>query len=188
MNLSSKAKNLIFLNELNLKNSKIPKFLKYTVEEIKISRNEIINNIQNNLGNKIIIRSSFYLEDSKNYSMAGEFEGSSNLVNNRKNISTAINKILFQYKQKSKKRYHYLKSEIIFQNFVSKTTFSGVLTNFCIKDGSNYFVVNYDDISGNTDTVTAGSKIGERVINIFRDETRYIISNRIKKLLKQQKK
>ena len=183
MNLSSKAKNLIFLNKLNLRNSKIPKFLKYTVEELKKSKYEIIKDIKKKLDKKIIVRSSFYLEDSKNFSMAGEFEGSSNLNNNKKNIIDAINKILIQYKNKSKKKFHYLKSEIIFQNYISKSVFSGVLTNFCIKDGSNYFVVNYDDISGSTDTVTSGSKVGERVINIFRDETKNIRSNNLKKII-----
>ena len=187
MNLSTKAKNLIFLKKLDLKNSKIPKFLKYTVEELKVSKNEIIKNIQNSLSKKIIIRSSFYLEDSKNFSMAGEFEGYSNVNNNKKNIISAINKILIQYKKKSKKKFHYLKSEIIFQNYISESIFSGVLTNFCIKDGSNYFVVNYDDVSGSTDTVTSGSKVGERVINIFRDEIKNIRSNNLKKIINATK-
>ena len=183
MNLSSKAKNLIFLNKLNLRNSKIPKFLKYTVEELKKSKHKIIKDIKKKLEKKIIVRSSFYLEDSKNFSMAGEFEGSSNLNNDKKNIIDAINKILIQYKKKSKKKFHYLKSEIIFQNYISESVFSGVLTNFCIKDGSNYFVINYDDTSGSTDTVTSGSKVGERVINIFRDEIKNIRSNNLKKII-----
>ena len=187
MNLSTKAKNLIFLKKLYLVNSKIPIFLKYTVEELKSNQIEIIKNIQNNLSQKIIIRSSFFLEDSKKFSMAGEFEGSSNVQNNKKNIINAIKKILVQYKKKSKKKTHYLKSEIIFQNYISKSIFSGVLTNFCIKDGSNYFVINYDDISGNTDTVTSGSKIGERVINIFRDETDHIRSDNIKRIINAAK-
>ena len=187
MNLSSKAKNLIYLNELNLRKSKIPKFLKYTVKELKESQTEIIRNIKKNLNKKIIIRSSFYLEDNKNFSMAGEFEGYSNLNNNKKNIINAINKIFIQYKRKSKKKFHYDQSEIIFQNYISESIFSGVLTNFCIKDGSNYFVVNYDDISGNTDTVTSGSKVGERVINIFRDETKNIRSNNLKRIINATK-
>ena len=71
MNLSTKAKNLILLKKLNLVNSKIPIFLKYSVEELKLSQNTIIKNIQSNLSEKIIIRSSFFLEDSKKFSMAG---------------------------------------------------------------------------------------------------------------------
>ena len=53
---------------------------------------------------------------------------------------------------------------------VFNSKLSGVLTNYCIKDGSFYYVINYDDISGSTDSVTSGSKTGGRVINIFRDE------------------
>ena len=135
------------------------------------------------MSKEIIIRSSFYLEDSKKYSMAGEFEGSTNLNNNKKNIDNAINKILIQYKKKSKKKINFLKNKIIFQNYISDTIYSGVLTNFCIKDGSSYFVVNYDDISGNTDTVTSGSKVGGRVINVFRDEIKNVRSNNLKKVI-----
>ncbi len=76
LDLSTKAKNLIFLKKLNLVNSKIPVFLEYSVEELKLSQNTIIKHIQSNLSEKIIIRSSFFLEDSKKFSMAGEFEGS----------------------------------------------------------------------------------------------------------------
>ena len=46
MNLSTKAKNLILLKKLNLVNSKIPIFLKYSVEELKLSQNTIIKNIK----------------------------------------------------------------------------------------------------------------------------------------------
>ena len=105
MILSSKAKNLIILDKLNLKNSQIPKFFKYTIEEINENKFRVIDNIKKNLKQKIIIRSSFYLEDSKHYSMAGEFEGFSNINNNKKNIIYAINNLLKQYKKKSKKKY-----------------------------------------------------------------------------------
>ena len=144
MNLSSKAKNLIFLNKLNLRNSKIPKFLKYTVEELKKSKHKIIKDIKKKLEKKIIVRSSFYLEDNKNFSMAGEFEGSSNLNNDKKNIIDAINKILIQYKKKSKKKFHYLKSEIIFQNYMAQVfpiSLKGIQPLYCPRttDGPLYF-------------------------------------------------
>ena len=46
MILSSKAKNLIILDKLNLKNSQIPKFLKYTIEEINENKFRVIENIK----------------------------------------------------------------------------------------------------------------------------------------------
>ena len=84
MKLSTKAQNLIILNGLRLKKSKIPKFIKYTVEEWILYENEIVKASLKKLNKKIIIRSSYILEDSEKYSMAGEFEGFSNVINAKK--------------------------------------------------------------------------------------------------------
>ena len=84
MKLSTKAQNLIILNGLRLKKSKIPKFIKYTVEDWILNENEIIKASLKKLNKKIIIRSSYILEDSEKYSMAGEFEGFSNVINKKK--------------------------------------------------------------------------------------------------------
>ena len=71
------------------------------------------------------------------------------------------------------------------QNMILNTQLSGVLTNFCIKDGSFYYVINYDDTSGSTDSVTSGSKTGGRVINIFRDDITGVRSKKLKKVMYQ---
>ena len=70
---------------------------------------------------------------------------------------------------------------------ILNTQLSGVLTNYCIKDGSFYYVINYDDVSGSTSSVTSGSKTGERVINIFKDETFAIRSKKFKKIIEAAK-
>ena len=114
--------------------------------------------------------------------MAGEFEGFSNVKNTKKNIFESVTNLIKQYK-KIKKNFIILKSEIIFQNMILNTKLSGVLTNFCIKDGGFYYVINYDDVSGSTDSVTSGSKLGGRVINIFRDDTTGIRSQKLKKVI-----
>ena len=77
--------------------------------------------------------------------------------------------------------------KLSFKIILLTSIFSGVLTNFCIKDGSNYYVVNYDDVSGSTSTVTSGSKVGGRVINIFRDEIKNIRSDNLKKIINSTK-
>ena len=61
--------------------------------------------------------------------MAGEFDGLSN-VENSKNINAVINKLLNQYKLKSKSLKTLHKSEILFQNHVLNSVLSGVVTNF----------------------------------------------------------
>ncbi len=187
MKLSTKAQNLDILQKLRLQKSVIPKFFKYSVEEWIADKDRIIKVLLKKLNKKIIIRSSYILEDSEKNSMAGEFEGFSNVKNTKKNIFESVKNLIKQYKKKSKKKLHYLKSEIIFQNMVLNTRLSGVLTNFCIKDGSFYYVINYDDVSGSTDSVTSGSKTGGRVINIFRDDTTGVRSQKLKKVIESTK-
>ncbi len=187
MKLSTKAQNLDILKKLRLQKSIIPKFLKYSVGEWISDKDKIIKVIIKELNKKIIIRSSYILEDSEKNSMAGEFEGFSNVKNTKKDIFRSVTNLIKQYKKKSKKKHHYLNSEIIFQNMILNTKLSGVLTNFCIKDGSFYYVVNYDDVSGSTDSVTSGSKTGGRVINIFRNDTTGLRSQKLKKVIESTK-
>ena len=187
MKLSTKAQNLDVLQKLRLQKSVIPKFFKYSLEEWILDKDRIIKVLLEKLNKKIIIRSSYILEDSEKNSMAGEFEGFSNVKNTKKNIFESVTNLIKQYKKKSKKKLHYLKSEIIFQNMILNTKLSGVLTNFCIKDGGFYYVINYDDVSGSTDSVTSGSKLGSRVINIFRDDTTGIRSQKLKKVIESTK-
>ena len=176
MNFSSKAKNLVELKKLNLKKSIIPTFYKYKIEDIIKNKNKISNLIIKKLAKKICIRSSYYLEDSKNKSMAGEFDGLSDLKNSKKNIILGINKLVKQYKSKTKSKFIINQSEIIFQNYVFNSKLSGVVTNFSIQDGSDYYVINYDDTSSLTNTVTSGSKTGGRVIHIFKKKISLFLS------------
>ena len=104
MKLSTKAQNLVILKKLRLQKSKIPKFFKFSVEEWNSKKNEIIRIISKKLSNKIIIRSSYILEDNEKYSMAGEFEGFSNIINTEKKIKEAVTSLITQYKKKSKKK------------------------------------------------------------------------------------
>lgn len=183
MKFSTKAKNLFELSKLNLKNSIIPKFYKYSVKTLINNEGKIIEFLNKKLNKKICLRSSFFYEDGKKNSMAGEFEGYSNINNNKKEIKIGIRKLIKQYKQKTKLKNIFNNSEIIFQNYISESVLSGVITNKCIKDGSDYYVINYDDTSNSTDTVTSGSKSGGRVLNVFKHKTNHLRSKKFKKII-----
>ncbi len=183
MKFSTKAKNLLFLEKLELKRSKIPKFYKFYVKDILKTKSSIIKIINKNLGKKICIRSSYFLEDKSSNSMAGEFEGFSNINNSKKKIIYGINQLLKQYKLKSDSKRIYNNSEIIFQNYLSNTIMSGVVTNHCIEDGTTYYVINYDDESGYTNTVTSGGKSGGRVLYIYKNEKNHLRSKKFKKII-----
>ena len=168
MKFLSKAKNLAYLKRLELKNSIIQKFYKFSIKEILTDKKRIIDFVYHNLKKKISIRSSFFLEDNAYSSMAGEFDGFYNIKNTKKKILQGINYLAKQYKKKSKNKKIFWNSEIIFQNHLENSLLSGVVTNKCIKDGTDYYVINYDDTSNLTNTVTSGGKSGGRVINILK--------------------
>ena len=104
MKLSTKAQNLDVLQKLRLQKSVIPKFFKYSVEEWILDKDRIIKVLLEKLNKKIIIRSSYILEDSEKNSMAGAFEGFSNVKNTKKNIFDSVTNLIKQYKKKSKKK------------------------------------------------------------------------------------
>ena len=90
MKLSTKAQNLDILKKLRLKNLKYQIFLDILLEEWTSNKKEITSFLSKKLNKKIIIRSSYILEDSKKYSMAGEFEGFSNINNNKKKFQLLL--------------------------------------------------------------------------------------------------
>ena len=187
MKFSTKAKNLLIFKNLNLKKSIIPKFYKFYVDEIFKNKKSINKIIHNNLSRKISIRSSFYLEDKKGQSMAGEFEGFSNITNLKDNIDYFTGKLIKQYKKKTKKKLYFMKSEILYQNFINNSILSGVVTNRCLKDGTEYYVINYDDTSNKTNTVTSGGKKSSRVLNIFKKNSNNVRSPKFRKIIESVK-
>ena len=88
-----------------------------------------------------------------------------------------------QYKIKTKNKKDFDNSEIIFQNHVSNTLLSGVVTNRCIKDGTDYYVINYDDTFNKTNTVTSGGKKSSRVLNVYKNNLNGLRSKKFKKII-----
>ena len=183
MNFSTKAKNLSKLESLNLKKSIIPKFYNFKIIDLENDENRIVKIINSGLSKKISIRSSFFLEDNYKFSMAGQFEGLSNIHNSKKNIILGIKYLKRQYQTMTRSKKILNNSEIIFQNHVTNSKLSGVVTNRCIKDGTNYYVINYDDSSNLTNTVTSGNKSGGRVLNVFKDKLDCLRSSKFKKII-----
>ena len=103
-------------------------------------------------------------------------------TNNKKDIIDAITKVFKSYK--AKKNSNILKSEIIVQEMVLKVHSSGVIFTHDLNDGSPYYVVNYDDKTGLTNTVTSGSNIHSNMsLNVSRERINELRSQRFKKLL-----
>jgi glutamine kinase len=143
----------------------------------------IIEKVKYKFRNKtIIIRSSAADEDVELSSAAGEYDSVLNVPSNCTEIITkAINKVVASYENK---RPLLLEDEVIIQDMVRNTTMSGVIFTHDLNTGAPYYVINYDDQSGSTDTVTSGNReYANHTLYIHRNSINSIRSERFKKLL-----
>ena len=99
---------------------------------------------------------------------------------NLKDIKKKINQVIKSYKNLSKK-----KSKILVQKMISEINCSGVVFNKDLNTAVNYYVINYDDISGKSDTVTSGNSFNSnRVLFVLKKKLSDVKSKRFHKLLK----
>jgi len=136
----------------------------FSINEWRQYSKGIINNIQSIQSSYLIVRSSALNEDSKNCSMAGCY--SSKLWVKSKSIAeikNAVESVIASYEKQSNFN---LKNQILVQSQTENVKISGVVLTRDINTGSPYYIINYDDTSGRTDTVTSG--LDNKVIIISR--------------------
>ena len=169
-----------------LKNEKIkfniPETISFTLNDWKKSKKIILKKIKSIFykNKKLAIRSSSQSEDGSSESMAGKFVSHLNVpTNNKKKILKAINSVFKSYKKKKKNE-----DQVFVQEMISNVSVSGVLFTKDVDTGLNYYVINYDDITGKTDTVTSGrGEHSNRTLFIFKKFGKKIKSPRFKKLI-----
>jgi len=176
----SKADVIENLIEKKLK-FKIPKTYSFTVDQWNNQKKLIIRNINKKFKDKkhLVIRSSSRSEDNLNSSNAGKFLSLLNIPIINKKIILAINSVIKSYKKEKKNE-----DQVFVQEMVSNVSVSGVLFTKDVDTGLNYYVINYDDITGKTDTVTSGrGEHSNRTLFIFKKFGKKIKSPRFKKLI-----
>jgi glutamine kinase len=129
-----------------------------------------------------VVRSSAADEDGCINSSAGEYDSVLNVPsNNPEKIKEAISTVIASYK---KKRTLLPEDEVIIQEMVQNTTMSGVIFTHDLNTGAPYYVINYDDQSGLTDTVTSGGgEYANRTLYVHRNSIEKLNSERFTKLL-----
>jgi phosphohistidine swiveling domain-containing protein len=178
MKLDSKADTILKLKKYNL-NFLIPKTYVFKTDEWKISKKEIINFIKKNFKSKIVIRSSSFDEDGKNQSQAGKYLSILGVnPNNKKKLEISVNKVIDSYKKINKN------NKVIIQKQITKVLMSGVIFTHDLTNGSPYYIINYDDNSKKTDTVTSGhGEDSNKKLIIYRNGIKSLKSERFQKLL-----
>lgn len=118
---------------------------------------------------KIVIRSSAISEDSWKKSNAGSYKSFLNVdPNNFENVRNKINEVFNSYKKLNSQN---IKDEVLIQKYLQNTKSSGVLFTISNENGAPYYIINYDDTSGITDTVTSGTSSDTKTIYVYKNFT-----------------
>ncbi len=150
----TKAETLDFLSQVGYS---VPRVHYFTVKEWNSNRDTIIEKLLSLFSNDLLaIRSSTKAEDTADSSMAGAFESVLNVKSETKSILDAINFVLDSFDDDES-------NQVLVQPMVKNVAMRGVVMTQVLDDGSPYHVVNYDDSSGLTDTVTSGTTINKTV-------------------------
>ena len=161
----------------------VPKLLLIDVSEWFDSPEQCLRDIHDCFGNmKLVVRSSASDEDGEKSARAGEYESVLNVpANDEVGLKAAISEVISSYEEKGTGSDG---EEILIQEMVTDVTSSGVVFTHDLNTGAPYYVVNYDDISGTTNTVTSGAgEYSNRTLYIHRNSFSDIRSDRFKRLL-----
>jgi glutamine kinase len=144
--------------------------------EWRLQREDIISKIVRRFGSSLLaIRSSAASEDGADNSMAGVHLSHTNVTPTPNLMTDAIDTVIESYPQPNDG------DQVLVQPMVADVVISGVVLTRDLDTGSPYYVVNYDDLSGRTDTVTGGSE--SKTILIHRARPDAIRSPRFRKLV-----
>ena len=175
----TKAKTLLELSK-NLNKKFFLKQEIVKIDEWKINKNKILSRIEKNFKDDLLaIRSSGEMEDKDDFSNAGVYKSFLNISNDPRNLSIAINNVIKSYQNDNA-------HEVLVQPMLKNVELSGVVLTKDIKNGTPYIVINYDDFSGKTDTVTGGAQ--SKSIYILNGKDDKIKSKRFKNLISFIKK
>jgi len=180
--LSSKAQTLLQVKS-KVSIFIVPKLLHFDVNMFDGDGVNSLKKINKNFdGQFVALRSSAADEDGHTNSYAGEYTSILNIPSdNTEKITEAINTVIDSYK---KKRPLLPGDGVIIQEMVQDTIMSGVVFTHDLNTGAPYYVINYDDQSGLTDTVTSGEgEYSNRTLYIHRNSIKELRSKRFARLL-----
>lgn len=111
-------------------------------------------------GSRLIVRSSALTEDSWDESSAGRYESVLDVERSPERLVEAVERVLASYPPGAD-------HQVLVQAMLDDVAVSGVIMTRTHTSGAPYYVVNFDDSSRRTDTVTGGAE--SRTIFVHRD-------------------
>ena len=150
----SKADTLYNIKPL-LQKAKIEELLIFTVKQWRNNRRHIIEGVVKKFGGrKIIVRSSSLSEDLSGHSNAGFYNSFLGIdSSNKKSIEKTVTRLISDYDKKDRNTGD---NQVLIQRQTDNILLSGVVFTRNPKVNSPYYLVNYDDVTESTDSVTSG--------------------------------
>ena len=139
-------------------------------EDWKVNKKNCLLSINNKFPKKqLIIRSSASDEDSWVKSNAGSYKSVANInADSSEKLSIAIDEVFNSYKKDK------LNSEVLIQPYIFDIKIAGVIFTCDLNTGAPYYVINYDEDSALTDSVTSGKSKNNKTFFFFKNARRNI--------------
>lgn len=142
----------------------IPGIFSFTVEEWRNGRSNVLSSAKASFpsGELLAVRSSCGREDMESSSAAGEFLSLLDVPLDDDNLlASAIDSVIASYTNPLPN------DQVLLQPMIRNPAVTGVIMTKVLSDGSPYYVINYDDESGKTDSITGGRNVS-KTVHVFR--------------------
>jgi len=151
--LSGKSETLERLQQ-RVSHSEILDQIRFSVADWRADEASVIKSIQSKFsGAPIVARSSARSEDSWKESQAGKYHSELNIdIDDEAAITAAIDKVIASFGEVGNETL----DNVFVQRFLTGLKSSGVLFTRDIETQAPYLVINFDDVSGRSDSVTGG--------------------------------
>jgi hypothetical protein len=173
----TKAETLARLKPL-VRESEVLDLFHFRVEDWAADRLAILDAVVERFGGAALaVRSSAIGEDSAADSQAGahhsclEVDGS-----DRAAVAAAIERVIASYSGNPR-------DQVLVQPMLTDVAVSGVIMSHDMERGAPFYVLNYDDESGQTDSVTGGAGAHKAVLVFRYLEQDYVESERVRRIL-----
>ena len=162
---------------------KVPELLYFAVDDWRDRQAALVSAAAEKFGgSELIVRSSAWDEDGSTWGLAGQYESVPRVrANDEPGLIAAVETVVASYGRDDRAAG---RDEIIVQQLLVDPVMSGVLFTHELDTGAPYYVINYDDESGRTDTVTSGgTEYANRTLYVHRGALGAVRSRRFQALL-----
>ena len=152
--------------------SRIEDQVSFTVAEWKKNSDEVLQQIHRDLVGyeKLVVRSSALSEDGFGVSNAGAYTSILNVERGSADeLMSAIEEVIASYPD------GHPENQVLVQPMLDRVLASGVAFTKTLSSGAPYYVVNYDDTTSSTESITSGASRDHKTLFVRRDAPEHLI-------------